>query len=587
MSQQAPAKGLRPPKRASFEQGGRLTKKQRKAMSAAAAGLQGSNDEILHHEIRELIADAGSQISVTADQREKFTEVDVTISKSSSTGDGLGYAEGSERIYVIPFAIERDVVRAKVIRHSNELPYSVCDFIKVLKPSPTRNDALVECPYFASCSGCQFQMMPYDAQLAQKRHVVERAYHNFSGLAPAAIPTVADTVGSPLQYGYRTKLTPHFDGPPGGRHAGRRGEAPKFDKIPSIGFMQKGTRHTLDIEQCPIGTEAVQKGLKKERMRVGKELDKYRRGATLLLRESTTRLGPNDPRSSADEEDVVMEDRGDGIAHAKRCVTVHNSTTTEYVDDFIFENPASAFFQNNNSILPKFTQYIRDHILSSSLHTSNGESSFAIDQHKKRAKPKNLIDAYSGSGLFTITLSEMFERSIGIDVSSQSIDYARTNVRLNGVDVRSRSHFLSPGGTQASAKSVGENGGRSISFLAADAGDLFASVPDSFLPEETAVVIDPPRKGCDENFLRQLVIFAPERIIYVSCNVHTQARDVGWILRRHMPESSEDTSESTSIKKQTGEAAGPQYILESLQGFDFFPQTSHVESVAVLQKVYS
>ncbi|KAI9724189.1 MAG: tRNA(m5U54)methyltransferase [Chrysothrix sp. TS-e1954] len=577
MTEHPPPGGPRPPKRRHFQQGGRIArsqKKQQKNRGNFAGGFQGSNEEVLHHEVRELVRESQRDISASSDRRDPFSEVDVFIVKISSTGDGLGYLEGSSQVYVVPFAVAGDVVRAKIIRHSYDLPYSVTDFLKVIKPSVDRNDSLVKCPYFASCSGCQFQMLPYNVQLEQKKKTVEKAYHNFSGLAPSSIPSVAATIGSPLEYGYRTKLTPHFDGPPGSRRAGKMGETPKFDQVPPIGFMRKGTRHTLDIEVCPIGTEAVQMGLKRERDRVAREIDEYKRGATLLLRESTTRLEPDHPKSAADEgDDTVSEDLGGGVTLEKRCVTVPSQTTMEFVDDFVFQNPASAFFQNNNSILPKFTQYIRDHILGSATLPD-------VDKQKNPRKLTSLIDAYSGSGLFTITLSSLFKRSIGIDVASQSIDFARINSRLNGLSTSPRS--ASPSLEYASGSGAGlEHEDKGVSFIAADAGDLFASVPSYFDPEETAVVIDPPRKGCEIKFLHQLVKFGPERIVYVSCNVHTQARDVGWIINR----PKEEASTQEGVDGETKAEAGPRYVLESLQGFDFFPQTSHVESVAVLQRV--
>jgi tRNA (uracil-5-)-methyltransferase len=80
------------------------------------------------------------------------------------------------------------------------------------------------------------------------------------------------------------------------------------------------------------------------------------------------------------------------------------------------------------------------------------------------------------------------------------------------------------------------------------------------------VVIDPSRKGCDESFISQLMDYGPKRLCYVSCNVHTQARDVGWLVG--------------GLGKRTG-----MYEIESVRGFDFFPQTSHVEGVAFLRRV--
>lgn len=465
---------------------------------------------------------------------EKFSEISVTIRQLSSTGDGLGFQDGSDsdQVYAVPFTAPGDTVTAKIFKHFEKEKYSMADFVSVTKPSPHRDQSLVKCPYFSQCSGCQFQMLPYDYQLQHKKSIVERAYKNFSNLPPALIPAVGDTIGSPLQYGYRTKLTPHFDGPPDSRRSdGRNGIKRSFTQVPPIGFMKKGTRITLDIEDCPIGTDAVRAGNKRERKRVVDNLSSYHKGATILLRENTQRIPKDQYRPAVDQDDPAVEkedadaidqDLGTHI-HRKTCVTDPNARSTEYIDDFRFINPAGSFFQNNNSILPPFTSYIRSHILP------------AQPGHQI----KYLIDAYSGSGLFTITLSTLFASSLGIDVSSSSIASATENATING---------LTPDRAR---------------FLAADAAQLFAAITTP--PAETVVMLDPPRKGCDESFLRQLLHYGPARIVYVSCNVHTQARDVGVLV----------------AGLDGGDAS---YEMESLRGFDFFPQTGHVEGVAVLTR---
>ncbi len=240
-------------------------------------------------------------------------------------------------------------------------------------------------------------------------------------------------------------------------------------------------------------------------------------------------------RSASDrlyDVEAVIEDRGSHV-HRKTCITDHKAVSTEYVDDYRFDNPAGAFFQNNNSILPLITQYIRDNILGPA--TQNNQEPI-----------RNLVDAYSGSGFFTITLSTMFKQSIGIDISPQSIASATQNAKLNDLPADS------------------------TRFIAADANALFDSLDTiKFKPEETVVVLDPPRKGCDEGFIRQLIKYGPARICYVSCNVHTQARDVGLLVG--------------GLDNEDHEAKGL-YEIESLRGFDFFPQTGHVEGVALLRK---
>lgn len=479
---------------------------------------------------------------------EPGSEIEVEVHTLSSTGDGLARQPGRKQIYVVPFAVPGDILKIKAYRHIPAQHHSVGDFLSVIKPSPLRDDSRVSCKYFGTCSGCQFQMLSYADQLAHKRTVVERAYTNFSHLKPELVPVIGETMGSPLQYGYRTKLTPHFDGPPGSQ-GGRRGKGGRqkvfWDRMPETGFMQKASRRTLDIEDCPIGTEAVRKGMARERKRLGEEFGKYERGATILLREDTKRIPKGEVIPEPLPEDAAKAET-DKFTDVKTCITDNNATSTEYIDDFVFTNPAGAFFQNNNSILPSFTDYIRQHILPPA----------SPDQ-----KPiKYLIDAYSGSGLFTITLSSLFSGgSIGIDIAEKSIAFARTNATLNGLP-------------ESQCK-----------FIAADAPELFKSV-GGYDPDETVVVLDPPRKGCDASFLRQLLGFAPRRVVYVSCNVHTQARDVGVLVRGEV----EGMEGGERDKKEGEEKKGKpktRYEIESIRGFDFFPQTGHVEGVAVLNRV--
>lgn len=530
----------------------------------------GSNEVVLLADIKSLLSHRGAPelAEATEDETrdgtitetfpkslpERFTDVEVNISELSSTGDGLGLSSTCDHVYVVPFTVPGDLVQARIINPFPQAHYTLTDFVKVITPSPQRDDSLVKCPYFAKCAGCQIQMLPYELQLQHKKTIVEKAYINFSGLTPNVIPAVGETIGSPLQYGYRTKLTPHFDGPPGSttRKAKRSdpSERKRFEEVPPIGFQRKGTRKTIDIEDCPIGTDAVRAGMRIERKRITEEIANYTKGATILLRENTLRK----PKPPPEQEKIYLvhteaqkinvspqtehpsnirsghrEDNVNGrrpepplYIETKTCITDQRAITTEYIDDFEFRNTAGAFFQNNNAILPKFTDYIRQRIIPVSL----GENEKPV---------KYLIDAYCGSGLFTVTLSSLFSSSVGIDIAGASIVSARENAAANKVS--------------------------NASFMTADASKLFEQV--TYPPDETVVVIDPPRKGCDDPFLQQLLNFGPHRVVYVSCNVHTQARDVGVLV----------------------EGVGDcRYEIESLQGFDFFPQTGHVEGVAVLSR---
>ena len=517
---------------------------------------EGSNEEVLEFEVAELLRRGSpsnaaqespndGQTPHTVGDRgsrslpERFAEIQLEILELSSTGEGLALSKSGDHVYTVPFSVPGDTVLAKVVHQVRGRPYSGAEFVRVIKPSPKRDDAGIGCKYFSACSGCQLQMLPYGEQLAHKKTVIEKAYRNFSGLDSSPLPPIDDTIASPMQYGYRTKLTPHFDGP--GRK-GRPGAVRAFTEVPAIGFTRKGWSKVMDIESCPIGTDVVQKGLTRERERVARDIAKYKNGATILIRETTSRLPKSGDRTSEDRkaENRVSQQHSSQVTDGKPprpfIRTEHstyieektytsdmNGSSVEYIDDWKFTNTAGAFFQNNNSILPTFTAYIRDRANSS------------LSKHSKSPPLKYLLDAYCGSGLFAITLSSLFTASLGIDIDPKSISAARVNAVDNDLT--------------------------NIGFIEADASALFADVP--FPPDQTLLVIDPPRKGASEDFLSQLLHFGPERVAYVSCNVHTQARDVGFLVR--------------------GDGKW-KYEIESLRGFDFFPQTGHVEGVAFLNR---
>ena len=176
-------------------------------IEALVASKKGSVDEV--PQTTEGDGDASPSVSLP----EEGSETEVEILELSSTGDGLGMREGSLQVYVVPFAVPGDTVKVKVFKHMTDKHHTIADFISITKPSPLRDDSRIKCQYFGKCGGCQFQMLEYPEQLKLKKRVLEKAFANFANIAPELIPAIGDTIGSPLQYDYRTKLTPHFDGP--------------------------------------------------------------------------------------------------------------------------------------------------------------------------------------------------------------------------------------------------------------------------------------------------------------------------------------------------------------------------------------
>ncbi|TIB00514.1 hypothetical protein E3P94_01751 [Wallemia ichthyophaga] len=480
----------KPPKKdKAVKQQEKYTKLQRKAKKQAVAS--GGPEENIFLDVKAMLGES---------------VVDELIKSDQCLDGGFEFAIVPENNWVIavPFCLPGEKVLARVYR--NSFCHSYADLVSVLdKRESWRDESNIRCKYFGSCSGCQYQMIPYQRQLLLKQRVVEKAYQRFSQLPSPAIPTILPTIASPKQYNYRTKITPHFQAAP--KSAGN-------DFNPDIGFDMKGRRVTLDIEECPIATETLNVGMQPARAKVKETIKSYKRGATLLLRDSMTR-----PENAADatKTDIPPADMSTINHDDRECITDHKRITREIVGDKLFEFTAGSFFQNNSSILVPLTQYVLDAL------------------PEKGEEPMYLVDTYCGAGLFSICLHERFDKVAGIEISQQSIQYAKHNVKLNGLD---------------------EN---KISFRVGKSEAIFDVVGD-LPPANTSVIIDPPRKGCDDAFITQLKDFKPHRVVYVSCNVHTQARDVG---------------------KLCGDD-GP-YSIESLRGFDLFPQTSHVEGVAVLK----
>lgn len=458
----------------------------------------------------------------------------VKVQKLTASGDGLALVphpeiENGFQAVVIPFALPNEIVNIRIFR--THPSHSEADLVKIIEKSSLRKDELINCKYFGKCSGCQFQSLEYEDQLRLKRKTIQNAYSFFAKnlVESKLLPVIGETIASPLKYKYRTKLTPHFDLPRGKFN-------PESIRIPSLGFGAKGRPNwrpeaeggnysILDIEDCPIGTPIINEGMKNEREVLKRTYKLFLRGSTILLREHT-RVQPvdEDETKFANSEKGSKDPDSENVCYIKEndliktCVTESRQIVTENVEGKIFNFSAGEFFQNNNSILPIVTKYVRD-----ALFLEGQEDRY-------------LVDAYCGSGLFSIMCSEGVKQVVGVEVSKDSVAFAKKNAELNKIT--------------------------NADFIVGNAEKIFEDI--KLPPNNTSVICDPPRKGCSEAFLTQLSDFNPKKIIYISCNVHSQAKDLDFFIN--------NTNN------------GKQYRIDSIRGFDFFPQTHHVESVAILSK---
>lgn len=387
-------------------------------------------------------------------------EVEVLIEDLTNLGVGVARIDGW--VVMIPFTIPGEHIRARIFR--NFSTYSEADLIEVLEASPDRVEP--QCKLFQICGGCQYQHIDYKRQLTEKTKQVREAMNKLAAINHPIQPAK----GSPKNYNYRSKLTPHYN-------------RPDKDGSQPIGFLRHGRRNQLvDVEQCPIATEAINKALPEAREEAWRSGGKKRRqrGGTLLLRD-------------------VLE----GV------ITDPQDIVSERVDELTFQFKAGEFFQNNPFILPDMVKHVAK-------EASSGDVRY-------------LVDAYCGVGLFSLSAAKQFEKVAGVEISEPAVRWAQANARINSID--------------------------NVRFVIGKAEAIFNGL--KFPPEETAIIIDPPRKGCDESFRTQLMQFRPKRIVYVSCDPATQARD---------------------LKEFT--ASG--YKITLIQPFDLFPHTRHIENVVSL-----
>ena len=384
-------------------------------------------------------------------------ELELDISDITNLGIGIGRDDGW--VIQVPYCWPGERIRARI--YQNHTSYSQADLIEVINPSPDRTEPV--CPLYGSCGGCQYQGATYEAQLKWKRQQVENSLVRLGGVSVPVNPVIP----SPKPFGYRSKLTPHYQG-------GRDGETL------TIGFLRQGSRKALvDVAQCPIATEGINEALPGARDEL-RNRPKKKKGGTLLLREVL--------------EGVVSDPK---------------QLVSENVGGLIFHFKAGEFFQNNPYILPKLVEYV--------ISQADAEENSL------------LVDAYCGGGLFGLSAASRFSKVVGIEISREGFEGARTNARINRIE--------------------------NAEFFLGDASSIFQEIQG--FTESAALIVDPPRRGCDPDFLRQAIEFAPRRIVYVSCEPATQARDAQVLLE-----------------------AGYQAVAS--QPFDLFPQTRHVENVLTL-----
>ena len=361
--------------------------------------------------------------------------------------------------------IPGEKVRAEVVKVFPERV--VLRVVDVVEASPERVSA--PCPYYSSCSGCQWQHVSYRRQLEEKAHRVEVALAAYEILRSASVhPTLA----SPTEYGYRNHA--RFT-------VGRRdGDAGK------VGYVNATTRQFLSVDRCLLMDEPINNALERMQGRLdGMSQVSVRSGGdtgSMLIQPAFKPGWPDLETGQSHYEDEVASTR--------------------------FRVASSSFFQVNT---PQLANMID--LMSRSLRLSGNET---------------VVDAYCGVGTFTVLLALVARHVTGIEESSSAVADARLNAA--GLD--------------------------NVTFIEERTENALREIDGPV----DVLVLDPPRRGCAPEAIAAAIDLAPARIAMVSCEPDAMARDLAVLC----------------------ESA---FVIEDVYPIDMFPQTRHVEALAILSRV--
>jgi 23S rRNA (uracil1939-C5)-methyltransferase len=468
--------------------------------------------------------------------------LEVMITDLSDSGDGVG--RFGARVVFVPDTVTGDRILVRLVRVKPQ--YAIGKLNRMLEPSPHR--IRPSCIVADKCGGCQWQHVSYDYQLIAKQNVVTQALERIgSFINPPVAPMLADTHASaepalatatartsPL--GYRNKSTYPL------ARSNATGEAKAQTGQVQAGYYQKGSHSLVNLNQCPIQDARLNPLLAEVKQDIQKrgwsiyneELHRGKlRHLSLRIGQRTgemllTLVSMDDGLTELAEQAQEWLDRYPnlvGVAlnlnSAKtnaiwgaetRCVA-GQAYLSEIFAGLTFQIRPDTFFQVNTSQAEAVLQVILDEL--------NLQGTEVI------------LDAYCGIGTLTLPLAKRARQVIALEVQPTAVAQAQLNAELNGLS--------------------------NVTFYTGEVEKILPTLsesPDSESPE--IVVIDPPRKGCDRTVLDTLLAIQPQRIVYVSCNPATLARDLKILC-----------------------AAGD-YQLSRVQPADFFPQTAHVECVAFL-----
>ena len=449
----------------------------------------------------------------------KNKEYIVDIVDIGQGGVGIGKYEGFT--VFVDGGLVQDKIKVKITKSKKN--YAVGDIVEIIEKSPFRVERKCS-ESLRQCGGCQIQELDYQKQLDIKTNEVKQVISRIGKLDDVI---VHDTLGMEHPFRYRNKAQFPIQ---------------KKDNMPVIGFYKKKSHDLISTDECIIQHEVNDKIIKiiKTYIRaynVSIYDEKTHKG---LLRHVVTKVG-----FTTGEVMIVLVANGKKLPYLKELasvlkenipgfktlvVNVNTQKTNvilgkenivaygdgmirDYIGELVFEISPLSFFQVN----PLQTEVLYNKALE---YANLGEND-------------TVFDIYCGIGTISLFLAQKAKKVYGIEIVEDAIKDAKRNAKINNMD--------------------------NVEFYVGKAEEV---VPKMYKEGKRAnvVVVDPPRKGCDEKVLDTIISMQPDRVVYVSCNPSTLARDLAYLNERG-------------------------YKCHEIQPVDMFPHSVHVECVVLMSRV--
>ena len=441
-------------------------------------------------------------------------ELTVKIESFSNLGYGIARADGV--VIFTEGACPGDLVKIKITKRNKT--YYNAKILEILEPSPYRVRPF--CAMQKVCGACQMQFIDYDYQLKLKKLITDDAMKNIGALNLR----VNDAVSSPDIKEYRHKIQYPV-------------AQTKVSKRILAGYYKAGSHEIVNIKHCPIQPEICDRIVEFIRNKAGDfgipGYDEKKHSGDLrhivirnsvLNGENLVVLVINGTKvfdrlkkfaqAIYDEFDAVSgvcvnfnSKRTNVILGGKSACITGSDFIEERILDKVFKIGANTFFQVNPKSAENIFGYVKDYI-------------------KNNFKSPLVLDAYAGIAAFGICVSDVSKYVVSVEENAQSCEFARDAARANNIN--------------------------NIEIHNTDAAEFFAKEKRKF----DVIILDPPRKGCTKESLDNAVKLCKGKIIYVSCNPATLARDLKYLTEKGAK-------------------------IESVQPFDMFCHTYHVENVAI------